>query len=145
VNTPRQAGESYPGALAFPDSMNGVEPMANTTLELKHRPQFTKDAKGKPTAVKLDTAAYITLLVRANVTDPALWPPRTQQGAAALARVRGIEADCTTRHGKFDWEKLPEAVQNEYDDLCALLDRLQDTGERLPLDGYKRKRAEKPS
>jgi hypothetical protein len=118
--------------------MNEVEPMANTTLELKHRPQFTRGAKGKPTAVKLDAAAYITLLVRANVSDPALWPPGTQQSAAALARVGQIEADCIARHGKFDWDKLPEAVQDEYDDLCALLDRLQDTGERIPLEEYKR-------
>lgn len=115
--------------------------MPDETLRLKHRPQFMTDAKGKPMGVKLDAPAYIALLTRANVTDPALWPPGTQQGATALARVRQIESDCIAQHGQFDWEKLPRAIQNEYDDLSALLDRLQDTGERIALGAYKRKRA----
>ena len=97
-------------------------------------PLFTTDAVGKPVGVRLDTVAYVTLLVRANVTDPALWPPGMQRGAEALARVRQIEAGCTAQHGEFDWEKLPEDVQDEYDGLCALLDGMQDTGERVPLD-----------
>ena len=53
--------------------------------------------------------------------------------ANALARVREIEADSVARHGEFDWEKLPERVQDEYDGLCVLLDDLQDTGERVGL------------
>jgi hypothetical protein len=107
--------------------------MGAATADLK-APQFTTDAVGKPVGVKLDTVAYITLLVRANVTDPALWPPGMQRGAEALARVRQIEADCVAQHGEFDWEKLSEALQDEYDGLCALLDGMQDTGERVPLD-----------
>ncbi|MBM4081664.1 MAG: hypothetical protein FJ278_18315 [Planctomycetes bacterium] len=107
--------------------------MSDTTLELKAPPQFATDAGGKPTAVTLDTVAYVTLLVRANATDPALWPPGMKKGAEALARVRQIEAECIAKHGEFDWEKLPDRVQDEYDGLCALLDRLQDTGERIPL------------
>ena len=76
---------------------------------------------------------YITLLVQANVTDPAPWPLGMEKGATALKRVREIEANCIARHGEFDWEKLPETTQDEYDSLCALLDQLQDTGERIPL------------
>jgi hypothetical protein len=116
--------------------------MDDTSLELKSPPKFTTDAEGRPTAVTLETIAYITLLVRANVTDPALWPPGAQEGAAALARARQIEADCIAQHGEFDWEKLPGGVQDEYDDLCALLDRLQDTGERLAFEDYGARREE---
>lgn len=119
--------------------------MHDAGVELKSPPRFSLDAEGHPTAVTLDTAAYITLLVRANITDPALWPPGLEKGATWLARIREIEADCIARHGEFDWEKLPEAVQDEYDDLCALLDQLQDTGERLSLDVYLASHAEKRS
>ena len=97
-------------------------------------PQFTTDRDGKATAVRLDAVGYVALLVRANVTDPALWPPGMERGAEALARIRQIEADCTAQHGEFDWEKLAEEVQDEYDGLCALLDSMQDTGERVSLD-----------
>ncbi len=117
--------------------------MVNATLALKRPPRFTTDAKGRPVGVTLETSTYVALLVQANITDPALWPPGTQEGAAALARVRKIEADCITQHGEFDWEKLPEVIQDEYDGLCALLDRLQDTGERISLEDYRRHRAEK--
>ncbi|MBM4041567.1 MAG: hypothetical protein FJ290_23960 [Planctomycetes bacterium] len=97
-------------------------------------PQFTTDGDGKATAVRLDAVGYMALLVRANVTDPALWPPGMERGAEALARVRQIEADCIAQHGEFDWEKLPDNVQDEYDGFSALLDSIQDTGERIPLD-----------
>ena len=30
-------------------------------------------------------------------------------------------------HGEFDWQKLPGETQDEYDSLCADLDRLQDS------------------
>jgi len=107
--------------------------MSDTTVDLTSLPQFTTDAEGKPKAVTLETAAYIALLVKASITDPTLWPPGMEKGATALARVRQIEAECLAQYGEFDWEKLPEAVQDEYDGLCALLDSLQDTGERIPL------------
>lgn len=107
--------------------------MAHAEAELKAVPHFTTDRKGKPTGVRLGTAAYVALLVRGNVTDPALWPPQVQEGAWALARVRKIEANCIRRHGEFDWEKLSEKLQDEYDSLCLLLDRLQDTGKSIPL------------
>jgi len=116
--------------------------MGNPHLALKRPPQFTTDAEGKPIGVRLDTSAYVTLLVQANATDPALWPPGTQHGATALARVRQMESDCIAQHGKFDWGVLPEAVQDEYDDLCMLLDQLQDTGERVAFEDYRRQRAE---
>ncbi|MBI3660077.1 hypothetical protein HY230_06360 [Candidatus Acetothermia bacterium] len=114
--------------------------MSKLVTELKPRPKFATDRKGKPTRVTLDTVAYVTLLVQANITDPALWPPGMQQGATALARVREIEADCIIKHGQFDWEKLPEAIQDEYDSLCVLLDELQDTGERISWESYKARR-----
>jgi hypothetical protein len=113
-----------------------------TSLELKSPPQFTTDAEGKPTAVTLGTAAYIQLLVRANVMDPALWPPGMEEGAAWLARVREIEAECVAQHGEFDWEELPEAVQDEHDHLCSLLDRLYDTGEQVVLHDLLRQEGE---
>ncbi|GBC76194.1 hypothetical protein HRbin07_00391 [bacterium HR07] len=103
-------------------------------------PQFATDPQGRPTKVTLDTAAYIMLLVQANITDPALWPPGMQEGASALARIRQIEAECISQHGEFDWERLPKAIQDEYDDLCVLLDKLQDTGERIPFELYITKR-----
>jgi len=116
--------------------------MENTPLALKRPPQFTTDAEGRPMAVTLEPSAYVALLVQANVTDPALWPPGTQQGAAALARVRQLEADGIAQHGEFDWEKLPEAVQDEYDHLCVLLDDLQDTGQGVAWEDYKARRPE---
>jgi hypothetical protein len=91
----------------------------------------------------LDTPAYITLLVRSNVTNPTLWPPGMKKGAKCLARVRQIEADCIAQHGEFDWERLPTALQDEYDGLCALLDRLQDRGQRISLEAYLARRKEK--
>ena len=105
--------------------------MSETTIDL--HPQFSTDAESKPKAVTLSTVAYITLLVRADATDPSLWPLGMEEGAVALRRVREIETECIAKLGEFDWEKLPETVQDEYDSLCALLDRLQDTGERIGL------------
>jgi len=106
-------------------------------------PHFTTDAEGRATGVQLDTAAYVALLVRANVTDPTLWPPGMTRTAEAIARVRQIEADCVAQHGEFDWEKLPGETQDEYDALCAELDRLQDTGERFALRGLLQERQAK--
>ena len=105
--------------------------MNGTTIALY--PRFSTDISGKPTGVTLSAVAYITLLVQANVTDPSLWPPGMEEGATALRHVREIEAECIGQHGEFDWEKLTEGVQDEYDNLCVLLDRLQDTGERIGL------------
>ena len=96
-------------------------------------PRFTTDAHGRATGVHLDAPAYVALLVRADLTDPALWPPGMDKGAHELARIRQIEADCAAQHGEFDWEKLRPGTQDEYDALCAELDRLQDTGKRVPL------------
>lgn len=117
-------------------AMRRTKGKAEASSELKPLPSFTRDAEGKLTMVTLDTAAYVTLLVQANITDPALWPPGMQEGASALARIRQIEADCVSQYAAFDWGKLPKATQDEYDAFCAFLDRLQDTGERLPLDVY---------
>ncbi len=113
-----------------------------TMLELSPSPQFGTRANGKRGKVTLDQVAYVNLLVKANVTDAALWPPGTKEGASALARVRAIEKRCIAKHGHFDWEKLSSRLQNEYDDLCALLDQLQDNGERIPFGAYKSRRVE---
>ncbi len=109
---------------------------------MSNRPQFETDSAGKPTAVRLETAVYIQLLVQANITDPALWPPGMENGAKALARIREIEQDCIRRYGEFDWEMLPPELQDEYDALCALLDTLQDTGERFNLHALLEEREE---
>lgn len=107
----------------------GAQATRNKTR--KRSPRFSP--QGKPARVTLDISTYIDLLVQANVTDPALWPPAMKEGASALARIREIEAECRAQYGEFDWEKLPESVQDEYDNLCAFLDSLQDTGKRIPL------------
>lgn len=74
--------------------------------------------------VTVDAHAYAALLVKAEETDPAAWPEELREGAALLAKIRGFEEACRQAHGKWDWELLPEAEQDEYDDACALLDRL---------------------
>jgi hypothetical protein len=109
-------------------------------FEPKEPLHFTTDPKGKPTAVTLSVKAYVTLLVQANVTDPELWPPGFEEGATALARVREIESGCIAQYGKFDWEKLAPAVQDEYDTLCILLDDLQDDDGRVAWEEYKTER-----
>lgn len=96
--------------------------------------RFTVDAAGKPDGVVMDTPEYIGLLVKANVTDPRRWPPRMKHGAKALARIRKIEAGCRKKHGKWDWELIPEADQDEYDGLCIELDKMLYPGEPIPLD-----------
>jgi hypothetical protein len=87
-----------------------MKTMSKITSESKQPPRFATNDNGKPMTVTLDTVAYITLLVRANVTDSALWPPGMEEGAAALERIRQIESDCIARHGEFDWEKLAQAA-----------------------------------
>lgn len=97
-------------------------------------PQFELDSTGKPSSVRLSTQDYIRLLIEANITDSAFWPPGYEHGAQLLARIRAIEAESIRQNGVFDWELLSESLQDEYDDLCALLDQMYDTGERFPLN-----------
>jgi hypothetical protein len=114
--------------------------MSEATAEAAPTLEVLTDTEGKPTNVTLDIPTYINLLVRTNMTDPAFWPPQMRDGAKALARVRQIEADCIAEHGEFDWEKLAEDVQDEYDSLCCELNEMQDTGEWMSWEDYKRKR-----
>lgn len=58
--------------------------------------------------------------------------------AEVLQRIRQIESDCIAQHGEFDWEKLSENLQDEYDSLCILLDELQDDEEPIPWEEIKR-------
>jgi len=120
-----------------------MKTVTKTRLALKQPPRFETDAEGRSRAVTLDTPAYIALLVQANLTDPALWPPGAKQGATALARIRKIESDCIAKHGEFDWEELAEPLQDEYDGLCILLDQLRDTGKPISLKAYLAKRSRK--
>ena len=53
------------------------------------------------------------------------------------SRIRQIESDCIAKYGEFDWERLSEEAQDEYDSLCILLDELQDTEEPITLEEYK--------
>ena len=94
-------------------------------------PRFTKERAGKSARVTMETRTYITLLVCADVTDPAFWPPGLEAGAGAVARVQQIETQYRSPEGVFDWEKLPAQIQDEYDLLCLSLDRLLDHG---PVD-----------
>ena len=74
--------------------------------------------------ITVDVHAYATLLVKAGVVDEAEWPEALREGAGLLARIRVAEADCAAQHGKWDWGLLSEPEQDEYDSLCAELDRL---------------------
>jgi hypothetical protein len=74
--------------------------------------------------VSLSVYEYLELLCEADVTDPERWPAGTEQGAALLARIREIEAECRARHGKWDWELLSEELQDEYDIASSKLDLL---------------------
>ncbi len=114
--------------------------MSQTDLDLRPPPKFANGGKGKRPSVKLDAPAYVTLLVRGNVTDPALWPPGMRKGAKALARVREIERRCIAKHGEFDWEKLSAKLQDEYDGLCCLLTELQHPGEWIEWEEFKARR-----
>lgn len=116
--------------------------MKPSTLEPELRPQFVKKANGKPKTVKLSPEAYIKLLIEANITDPALWPPGTEHGAAILARIRQIEKRCIARHGHFDWEKLSRKLQDEYDGLRIDCDKLHETGPAMDWEEYKARREE---
>ncbi len=99
--------------------------------------EFITVGEGKSSTVTLDTSAYIRLLVKADITDKAFWPSGMEEGADALLRIRQIESDCIAKYGEFDWERLSEEVQDEYDSLCILLDELQDTEEPITLEEYK--------
>jgi len=108
--------------------------MLKTQIQSEHLPQFSKDTDGKTVIVSLDTTTYIKLLIKANITNKAFWPSGMERVADALVRIRQIESDCIARNGEFDWEKLPEAFQDEYDGLCLLLDELQDDEEIIILE-----------
>ena len=105
--------------------------------DLNYQPVFTTDSDGRPNEVSLDVKSYVSLLVRADVTEPTLWPPGLEGGAATLARVRQIESECISLKGEFDWEELSRDAQDEYDNLCALLDSLQETDIRIDWEEYK--------
>ncbi len=107
--------------------------MRTRDLPVQPPPRFVRRSNGRTKHVTLEPAAYVQLLIRANITNPAAWPPGMQQGAAWLKRIRQIEQQCVRRHGEWDWEKLSSKLQDEYDDNCAMLDQLLDTGERFPL------------
>ena len=106
-------------------------------IEVRSTARFTAGGGGT-----LDSREYVRLLVQADVTDPECWPPDMREGATALVRVRQIECTCRAKHGTFDWEKLPEEIQDEYDTLCSLLDRLQDKGGGISWEAYKTTRPE---
>ena len=106
-------------------------------FELGEKPRFGADPEGGTVTATLRVKTYITLLVRANITEPGFWPPGMEQGAEALARVRQIESDCIAKVGEFDWEKLPPDVQDEYDLLCISLDRLGEDGDPVDWETYK--------
>ncbi len=102
-----------------------------------NKPRFAKDPERKSSTVTLDLESYLILLVKADITDPHLWPPGLQDGAAALARIRQIEADCKSQHGEFDWEKLSQVVQDEYDNLSAALDSLREDAPPVRWEAHK--------
>jgi predicted transcriptional regulator len=42
--------------------------------------------------------------------------------------IRRIEAECIAQHGEWDWELLPEDVQDEYDGACVKLSLMEGPG-----------------
>ncbi len=90
--------------------------------------------------VVIDVHVLVDLLVIAGITDPQRWPEEARAGAALLARIRQIEADCKAQHGQWDWELLSPELQNEYDVACGKLDRLRYPEESgISLEELKRK------
>ena len=112
--------------------------MARVDIVVEQIPQFKVDVTGKPTSVMMEAADYIKLLIRADITDHSLWPPGMEYAADTLERIRQIESDCIKQHGEFDWEKLPEDLQDEYDILCLTLDSLYDTDDYIKLEDYEK-------
>jgi hypothetical protein len=89
------------------------------------RPRIQLDEESGAPIIALTPSAYIDLLIQANNTDPRFWPPQAKEGARALARLRAIERKCAEAHGAFDWERLSDRAQDEYDSLSAKLDGLR--------------------
>lgn len=94
------------------------------------------DEQGTQVTATLQMADYIDLLIRANEFDPSYWPAGKKQGAALLKRIREIEAECVRQYGAFDWERLPEELQEEYDALRLQLDELRDDGTRVEFSDW---------
>ena len=114
---------------------------AMVTIQIKDEqigaPTFGRiDGDGSEFAV-MGIQQYIELLVKANVLDEESWPPDYRQGAKHLARIREIERECREKHGKWDWELISPELQDEYDDMCALLDQMRDDGEGMDWENVR--------
>jgi hypothetical protein len=77
------------------------------------------------TVQQISTQELVELLIAANVTDPRRWPAGLERGADHLRRIREIEQDCVKQHGRWDGALLPEELEDEYDDNCALLNQIR--------------------
>ncbi len=102
-----------------------------TTIDFDVSPKFNSVTNGKATRVTLEAWDYCRLLIRANVTDPALWPTGYEEAARAFATVRRLEAKCIAEHGEWDWEKLSPEEQDEYDSAVAVLSYAEGRGRPL--------------
>ena len=111
----------------------------STNVTFTRPPEFLLDQAERPVSAELVIADYVELLIRAEATNPALWPPGMEHGASTLARVRRIEADCIAQHGEWDWELLAPELQDEYDGLCGVLDELRDDGTRISWAALKQR------
>lgn len=100
------------------------------------------DEQSKQVTAILAMVDYLDLLIRASETDPSYWPEGKKHGATLLQRLREIEGDCIRQHGVFDWEKLPPALQEEYDALRLQLDELRDDGTRVDFSQWMQGAAE---
>ncbi|MCC7478706.1 hypothetical protein IT575_09655 [bacterium] len=98
--------------------------MSSKTTSAK-TPEFLTGQDKKP-SVLISQADYLSLLIKAGITDPQLWPPGKQDGAGLIARIREIEAAELASSGRFDWEALSPELQDEYDAACNALDGLID-------------------
>jgi len=99
--------------------------------ETPHPVSFPREAD-QP-LVLLTQEDYLDLLVGNNVTDPGSWPPGKQDGARLLARIRQIEQECVAEHGRWDWELLSEALQDEYDGACIDLNKVREPEGAAPI------------
>ena len=87
--------------------------MIKSHATLERPPQFTTNSDGKPI-----------------------------NAAEALEEIRQIESECISEYGEFDWEKLTDKKQDEYDSLCLLLDELQEDSNTTEWEEYKTRHKE---
>jgi len=105
-----------------------------TPLGTDLHPSFQESAEGKVTGVLLEPQMYALLLAKANVLDARAWPPEFRQGAEYLSRIREIEAECIATCGEWDFDRLSDELQDEYDSAIVCLEMLVEPEPSVTLE-----------